>query len=321
MLLSGLAVPQQKTHEQQSRSAASGAGWTEIFISPSHASRTPRTADAVAAGFSLLVLHDLAHESECTALRSEASAVARKHRRCNPVDTSVASADIDVAPSRELVSSVEDDAVGSGHVVRKHVLDFFCESAHQTLCDRLLLRGVSRLHSACPTLLPALFGEARVGCVPLRQLEDHLQPTPPSITRNPGLVFTPGEPACNVYTAGGEFKPHEDGHALTVLVVLSEYGSDYGGGGTAFWSEKDKPLVIKARQFAAAVHKGESAFLSGCWTLFREALLDHGASRAPTLVLRPPAGSALCFGGNVYHAGVALETGERSVLVASFSNG
>ena len=37
------------------------------------------------------------------------------------------------------------------------------------------------------------------------------------------------------------------------------------------------------------------------------------------MCLRPPAGTALLFGGTITHSGVAVTSGERSVLVASFS--
>ena len=40
---------------------------------------------------------------------------------------------------------------------------------------------------------------------------------------------------------------------------------------------------------------------------------------APTAVLRPPAGTAMLFGGHVSHAGMPVKTGERAVFVASFS--
>ena len=40
---------------------------------------------------------------------------------------------------------------------------------------------------------------------------------------------------------------------------------------------------------------------------------------APAAVLRPPAGTALLFGGHVTHAGMPVTAGERAVFVASFS--
>jgi len=39
----------------------------------------------------------------------------------------------------------------------------------------------------------------------------------------------------------------------------------------------------------------------------------------PTFVLAPPAGSTVLFGGQVTHAGLALDNGQRCVFVASLS--
>ena len=80
---------------------------------------------------------------------------------------------------------------------------------------------------------------------------------------------------------------------MTVLVPLSG-GADFEGGGTAFWSALDT-----------------------------ESSRRPGGSRAdlpaPTMVLRPPAGAALLFGGDVTHAGVPVQSGQRCIFVASFS--
>ena len=43
----------------------------------------------------------------------------------------------------------------------------------------------------------------------------------PSVLSNPTLAWSPGEPAVNVYSKGGEFKPHEDEQTLTVLMPLT----------------------------------------------------------------------------------------------------
>jgi hypothetical protein len=110
----------------------------------------------VAAGHSVLILHQLADSAECARLRREASAVARGRPRPNDRPW-LARADVfgvgadDEAPG--LVSPPEDDAVASGRVVRMHVGDIFGDES-QALCDRLLLRGVRQVHRACPTLLP-----------------------------------------------------------------------------------------------------------------------------------------------------------------------
>lgn len=107
-----------------------------------------------------------------------------------------------------------------------------------------------------------------------------------ALRHDPGLEFTRGEPAINVYAPGGEFTPHEDHESLTVLVLLCE-SSAFTGGGTSFWRPE---LAADARQGAE-----------------------------PTLVLTPERGTALLFGGGVTHAGRPVESGQRVVWVASFS--
>ena len=115
---------------------------------------------------------------------------------------------------------------------------------------------------------------------------------PTSCVHNRRLVFATNEPAINVYTQGGGFLAHQDKQSLTVLVNLSSGGGEFQGGGTAFWS-------LKA---ACDPATGRGAFVS-----------------EPTMVLCPPAGSALVFGGTVTHAGQSVLGGKRCVLVASFS--
>ena len=111
-----------------------------------------------------------------------------------------------------------------------------------------------------------------------------------TVARNPRLAFSPQEPAINVYEFGGRFRPHKDDEGLTVLLPLT--GSDaFAGGGTAFWSIDDLDPVRPCTPTSAQ----------------------------PTLVLLPPAGTALIFTGVVTHAAAVVTSGERTVLVASFS--
>ena len=56
---------------------------------------------------------------------------------------------------------------------------------------------------------------------------------------------------------------------------------------------------------------------TGFWAGNR--LVDENPTTPPDLVLKPPRGSALVFGGDVTHAGMPVEAGIRSVLVCSFS--
>ena len=60
-----------------------------------------------------------------------------------------------------LLEDVPDEAVTPGQV-RMPIAEMLCDES-QALCDRLLLRGVGRLHGFFPTLLPALFGDSGVG--------------------------------------------------------------------------------------------------------------------------------------------------------------
>ena len=99
------------------------------------------------------------------------------------------------------------------------------------------------------------------------------------------FAFSGHEPAINVYTSGGEFEPHEDKYMLTVLVPLSPLDG-FEGGGTGFWSD-DAPRV-------------------------------GGPGGEPTLVMRPPPGTALMWTGDITHAGLPVTAGTRHVFVCSF---
>ncbi|CAB9528554.1 expressed unknown protein [Seminavis robusta] len=103
---------------------------------------------------------------------------------------------------------------------------------------------------------------------------------------NNQLEYSRREPAVNVYSApNGKFSMHKDCHALTLLVPLSDPILDFTGGGTAFWSQSS----------------------------------PTEGQHDPSLVMIPPAGTALLFGGCVSHKGLAIETGTRVVFVVSFS--
>jgi hypothetical protein len=254
------------------RDSASGPGWTEVYIDQAKASCTRSTADAVVAGYSLLLLHGLANPAECELLCTEASAYASLQSR----QTSQA-------------------------LVRLPIVQMLSADA-QALCDQVLIRGISRLREQLPRLLPVLFGDRGGIGAELWSGTPNDGPAvdastaapPPTITRDPLLRFVPGEPACNVYSAGGQFKLHEDQQALTVLVVLSCQDA-FKGGGTAFWSSEDRPPPISP------------------------GVLVRTAAGPPTLVVKPPQGTAIIFGGDVTHAGQPVLDGERTVFVASFS--
>lgn len=109
-------------------------------------------------------------------------------------------------------------------------------------------------------------------------------------TSSTKLAFSQGEPAINVYYGpGGVFLPHKDMQALTLFIPLSTNGIDYEGGGTAFWPpEAELP----------AARSGKAP---------------------PTAMLRPCAGTALLWGGDLIHSAAEVTSGRRLVFVASFT--
>eukprot|EP00966_Prymnesium_polylepis_P163152 3770820-Prymnesium_polylepis.1 len=146
---------------------------------------------------------------------------------------------------------------------------------HHTLFRRLLLLVETQL----PELARSLFGQA----TGLHELH---------------ASYSAGEPAVNIYTAGGEFAPHTDNENLTVLIPLDLAGA-FEGGGTAFWADSHH------RPWS----KGESVPNAA----------DRSSWLPPAHVLKLRLGSALIFGGNVTHAGLPITSGIRHIYVASFS--
>jgi len=336
--------------EKPRRAAASGPGWSEVFISPALAG-IRSTAEAVAAGHSLILLHDLASPEECETLREEASEAAAESRQRS------------VTIKEAILEGVAEEAVMPSQV-RMHIAKMLCGES-QELCDRLLLRSVGRVHDHLPALLHDIFGKMGIGSMPWSAWQEPAPDEPTavassskssaatleaavctatakpsasscaarSITRDPRLVFTPGEPACNVYTSGGCFSPHQDRQTLTVLLVLSNR-DHFAGGGTAFWSARDADADAPLSPSSAASATSPSSLPSpsspsssswgATWSRLLSALyLSSQAMSSPTespsLVLTPPAGTALVFTGCVTHAGQPVEKGERTVFVASFS--
>lgn len=249
------------------RPAVASRAWHEVFLDEESAGLTPSAALALAEGHSVLV-QPLASAEECELLRAAASASACELRQSLK------------SPSHETATPTP---AWDSHYRRVRMPVAEMLDAEQTaLCERLLQRSLS--------LLPA-------GAVE-RLFSPH---EPTRIMGNPELTFATGEPAINVYSEGGSFRPHEDNEAITILLTLSDADS-FGGGGTGFWSTRD--LEGASREAAVATAGGLTRFAKKI---------------EPTLVLQPPAGSALCFSGRITHAGQKVETGERCVFVASFS--
>ena len=244
------------------RNALQSDAWAEMFLNPCEAGATSTTAEAIAKGHSVLLLHELARVEECKTLLSEAVGLARR--------------ELDERAELSEMGLLDDLMESDAGRVRMPV-EQRLSTAAQVLCDRLFVRALAAL--------TPLEGAAATWGACL---------SAPTCLRNPALGWSPGEPAVNVYVAGGEFRPHEDEQTLTILIPLTDE-ADFTGGGTAFWSlESRGPLREDA----------------------------HGqrtTAGPPTLVLTPPAGSAILFGGTVTHAAQPVSSGERCVFVGSFT--
>lgn len=278
------------------RSAWSGAIWREIFIDLAQAGETRSVAESVGRGHSILVIPSIASCLECRALHSAAADAAQRLR------------------AARLAGSMPAASHSTGRLLMPIEANFDVEC--QGLCDRLLLRQMALIRAELPTLVSALFdvsGLSYSTCV-----------------NNEELVFSEGEPALILYSPGSGFEPHEDGMALTCLLNVTSADDNYGGGGTAFWSQEegdshDDPRADSGGCSGDDARKRRKTSNEGDCDGFTKSYGDtSGDSKAkgnarPAVVIRPAAGTAILFGGNVTHAAVSVASGQRVVLVAGFS--
>ena len=243
---------------------------------------------SVAQGLSLLVLHGVASDVECSQLRNNASSVAASKRGAKGHTFNVFEGSLpDLHAATPIVVG---GGFGYGRLqgqsCRMPVVDML-DHEGTDLCDAVLMRALRTVDEGLPSLLSMLFVGAASVAAGLASA--------PSCIHNEDIAFAPGEPAINVYTEHGFFTPHEDRQCLTILLALSSDTEHFSAGGTGFWS-------LEAR--------GESNVMG-----------QHSRAHTtpPTLVMTPPPGSALVFGGDVTHSGLPISAGERVVCVASFS--
>lgn len=249
----------------------------EIFLNREQAGTCRSYPESVARGHSILEV-PLATPSEVDALKSEALAmVGASDGQSQPWTADLASDTLTfeqrivaqrAAYVKAGLSWRTTTVIPSGANARRRrmPIDLSLTAEGQALCDKLLVRALSLLDAP---LKNALFD----GC---------LARSPSTCLHNPRLAFSTGEPAINVYDAGGGFTAHKDKQALTVLVPLSG-AEDFTGAGTAFWSIKDE-----------APRKA------------------HVANDTPTMALRPHQGTALIFGGQVTHDSLLVLLNTRS---------
>jgi hypothetical protein len=171
-------------------------------------------------------------------------------------------------------------------------------------CDDILLRVLDYVDEYLPSVYDTLFWPGSeywldwqplnaqgqvVKVAPDKELEERCDSLR-ELYMMGELEWSEGEPAINVYESGGYFGAHKDHLALTVLIPLTSPNDNFLGGGTGFW----------------AGNRDTSEFI-------------QKQNNQPNVILKPPAGSALLFGGDVTHAGMPVDSGYRSVFVCSFS--
>jgi len=159
------------------------------------------------------------------------------------------------------------------------------------LKDVLLRRLLALVEESMPALAMMQFGQTK-----------GLQLLP--------IHFSSGEPAVNVYTPaqrGGGFKPHTDNLDLTILIPLSPPGA-FEGGGTAFWAGDHIADCATCKQRDCQ-----------CPPAYPPVDDEDDERTLPhDYVLRPPAGTALVFSGDITHAGLPVSAGTRRMFVMSF---
>jgi len=226
-------------------------------------------------GETVIVVPGIATAAECSMLAIAAKRAADGNQRISGVPSSGGDLGTHAAAGRiPSVAAAESCARAGAACVAPLPIEADC------MADSILNRVLKLIDQEMPTLVTTLFGPAAESLVCLREMG--------------ALVFHAREPAFNVYDAGGEFLPHMDHEALTVLIPLNSpdepldvAGGSFTGGGTGFWQ-------MEHANGARSMH-------------------------AATVVLRPTAGTALIFGGHATHAGMPVVTGTRVCFVASFT--
>lgn len=239
----------------------------------------------VGSGRSLIVLHPH-HDDDDDTLEDEGKRqwlVSACLDFCDDTEPT----DWETAGRRRLVTVAAADRAAGNRTECGPPLPHDADDAVETLFTRVL----TRIDDEVPSLSRDLFGTDRlVGLHHHARHDDGDDDDDDEPDQQ--LDYASREPAVNVYRDGGSFGAHEDERTLTVLMALSHPDEDYRGGGTAFWKKKTK--------------KNNKTVKSG------------GDGSAP-IVIRPPAGTVLLFGGSVTHAALPVTAGCRVVVVASFS--
>lgn len=184
--------------------------WKEVRIATGIFSSTCKeeSKDLFQTGESVLLISDVASDTECEAIVCAARKLAEKyHEKRQMANHSVqAMCRLPTLGAAERAASTKTPCADS------------LDAETDQLCQCLLRRAVQMTDKEFPSLVHDLFGGP---IAPLFEADN--------------LTFSSREPAVNLYTKGGQFLAHEDGQKLTVLIPLSS-SERFTGGGTAFWA-------------------------------------------------------------------------------------
>ena len=247
---------QAKLWEKHTNGSSS---WEEFNIKTGQSMPETNRYETFLEGDSVILLEKMVSHVESTAIKEAATAIASRGRR-KRLDAGMADESLVRIPA---LASAERASNSNTPCAEPF------ESDIDGILNGMLARVCELLDSEHRPMIDNLFGEGS---------------SLHTLFHSGELAFSSREPAVNVYTKGGSFRPHQDGQKLTVLIPLSSI-NEFEGGGTAFWSSDSRGHRVEGASFE----------------------------------LRPDCGTVILFVGHVTHAGVAVEDGDRIVFVASFS--
>jgi len=236
-----------------------GSSWEEFDIKTGQSMPENNGYETFLKGDSVILLEKIVSHAESSAIKEAAKAIASRERR-KRLEAGMANEGLVRIPALASAKRASNSNTPCAEPF---------ESDTDGILNEILTRVCKLLDSEQRPIIDNLFGEGS---------------SLHTLFHSDELAFSSREPAVNVYTKGGAFRPHKDGQKLTVLIPLSSI-NEFEGGGTAFWSSDSRG------------HRVEGA----------------------SIELRPDCGTVILFVGHVTHAGVAVEDGDRIVFVASFS--
>lgn len=263
------------------REEASGPGWQEHFVDVRRASNTASVGLAVSQSFSYITISHFVSMEERRALIDSAADVKEGSGPSNSSHIMFASGTNTNCDRYSVKTLLDRRAKTASSALLNRLLGFLDGSGGDPGDDPKFLSGGGG--EKMSVLAQEVFGSSSE----LRGMDAVWYDEPDET----GKLHP--EPKVNVYSEGGYFTQHGDGMELTILVVLTD---EFEGGGTAFFRDLD-----------LSHDDLEVANMSN---------ISH--SLQPESIARPPAGTAMIWGGTLQHMALPVTKGTRTVYVGSF---